>query len=653
MTMPYSTPAIRPDAGHYHSRLEYYENAGEGTYAGDPWICHIIADANSAIAEAHGANNKLAGFPWLTLVLGSGCREALAFDAHEFARQASDRVRQILAGEGMYGNLCLDGTPLPELAARFTESLIADRLRGEPPSSPGRGTFTISDVAPHIILLTFLLTRLYHSTKALSADAICRSRADVATLPPSAGKIPEADELRSLLMESVRQVQAHLENLLEGRPEPEPTLRLLSAITTGLIPQKDDKPTTLRITELIMMTELAWFYLTEDSRLYPDLSNESIFRPGWTDLLLELSRGEPRDRDRPKTRPTFNRFDSPGDPIYIRYQQITKASWARYKADRARPDSLYTSVARVLTAQSQFHNEYIAGFGVPTASVFVTTFDLELEMALWNEENPFVVAMPALVLEGSGTRQEKAHPIWVACLIEPGESRWLEHHEQLNALQTPTKWAVQQGDAGFCTSQDSPSGFGQYPTVVRLTGCPLILLPPIKDENGLTPLGRAIVAVHNVNSEAVTQPLKHAVVIDEHSALRLSVAPISRAAWDLPPQYTYPNKLNRDAPQRQEWSRFWMILGVQLGDAGIRHRLMAQIPLPDTSLAKKTGVAVHRGITEVERDSLWWYGFDVVETDLRDFRKDLDHYLKHLNKNLHLGEKRPRLTRLGDRCDIT
>lgn len=256
----------------------------------------------------------------------------------------------------------------------------------------------------------------------------------------------------------------------------------------------------MRLTPLRYTTELAWYFLTKGSSLYP----------GWTDLLLRMSVYSPGQDDSQATRPTWSDLQA----IAVRarhilrpmaeesYRRALDASGDRRQPSdgRASPD-FHDAVASLLVAQSRALQSFrrtrsvfsdlaeAAASGsdgasprqdvarrmkhmhdLPPASAFVTSLDLELEMALWRVGEKFVVMMPVHVTRDGG--EGAFH--WFEAVVEPSDEP--AHADGGSGegtlpekLVAPQEWHVVLGR--------SREGREHLPTVVRLTGSPLMELP--------------------------------------------------------------------------------------------------------------------------------------------------------------------------------
>jgi hypothetical protein len=89
--------------------------------------------------------------------------------------------------------------------------------------------------------------------------------------------------------------------------------------------------------------------------------------------------------------------------------------------------------------------------------------------------------------------------------------------------------------------------------------------------------------------------------------------------------------------------RFWLLLGVQIPDDAVRHRVAALVaaesirglvPNADYEMPR-AGVVVNRRSEPAQRDILQWQGLDVVEDDHTAAVDALRHYIGHLKDNLN------------------
>jgi hypothetical protein len=254
------------------------------------------------------------------------------------------------------------------------------------------------------------------------------------------------------------------------------------------------------------------------------------------------------------------------------------------------------------------------------------------------------------------------------------------------------------------------------PHVVHLSGAPLLTLPGTRSVPGtrwddprsaeeLKPVLKGIwaglqhVGVLRFDLDGARHAdsvrhivIEHAVTTDEYLAVRQAEAELlltstrekdrsNRRSRALPPFLTSSN-VHGDYGKGQN-PRFWMLVGVPMGDPAIRHRVISQLsprrPDPDpirlrpeddgdlvdvgvltTSAVVEldedddldallglggdedempvfehdgrapTGIVVNRRITDDQSHLLYWMGFDIVRDSAASFSADLRHYRSHL-----------------------
>ncbi|MGH3785205.1 MAG: hypothetical protein ACRDRG_01340 [Pseudonocardiaceae bacterium] len=616
----------------FTGRRDYLKaKAGE---AFDPvWICHAMERANMPLGRRYQEH----GFPWMTLVLGSGCLEAREAADGLSVDDLPDAVMALLADQEELP----DGSDPARLARVFTESLIEDRLGlrmhteapnpAEAPRSVDLASAVTQLTAP-LVLATALLTRLYHQVRAARPRATSRFGDDVAVVEP---ELRIADEITASVLEPVRKLMGMLDK--EARRDKDRMLvKIISEVSPALFSSADAP--TLKLVHLRLLTELCWYYLTQQTTVYP----------GWSDLLLYLSAQEEKaalDRGRP--RPAFSSIAAGTKPIIKRYEKVTAESWSSLVGtQRSDRDRFYETVARLLREQSRVRQNVGKAYTPPIASVFLTTFDLELEMALWaNHTAPFIVAVPVnLLAEHPGrsdgdTAPRLASTCWLGCIVTPDHG--LGHDDQLARLRNPhpDQWFLLSSHTRYAKE------YGSMPVVVRLNGCPLLRLPPLTRDGQWTDLCAQIIKLLGqqlppVVAESAASPLdvQHAVLLDEYAAMQQTAAEFFNYRPDQATQNAvrYGLPIEITGVEASYFARFWTVMGVQVGDSGVRYRFASQMMSPTMgsspvrTVPDRSGVVINRRINSAVRDLLYWYGFDVVKARSEDFLLDLDHYVKHL-----------------------
>jgi hypothetical protein len=277
----------------------------------------------------------------------------------------------------------------------------------------------------------------------------------------------------------------------------------------------------------------------------------------------------------------------------------------------------------------------------PVASAFVTSFDLELELALLARRRRFAMVMPVHTLRpGADEHDANASLCWLGCVVEPPDGVLVE--EQIERVLRPRQWFTLQ-------ERETDLLVADLPTVVRLNGCPLVELPVLDDPDHVEIRNHLTKMQLLDDSEELV--LHHALVIDEYTALLHSTAdvylgPDGEDRWGLPPDLVMLPNADGEW-ERAGNARYWALFGVQVGDHGVRHRLATHLAAPQMTDAKsrranvpaRSGMAVTRRIGNAEKELLHWYGFDIAIDDCGDFRDDLEDYAKHLERGIPLSSR--------------
>jgi hypothetical protein len=625
--------------------------------------------------------------PWVSVVLGSGW---LSTSERESAMASILRrlanALTVLDAETWLADLP-DGSDLAETAQRFAADLVADRLNIPRGSAAGALTSAHLDRGDEwvakVLVTSMLGTNLYFTLRAVDpAAAMHRTgHEEVATEAPGSTALWINRQLTARLADALVTLGEELAaegsgarvfaaKVLDERDQREEnvTQRLLDSfravvdsMSGTLMPAGGAAPRLLGA-DVRALSELAWFSLS---------SFAVNTYPGWLDMLLELSHyDEPRHGF--VGHPSFDNMTEAGDAIRARYRQLTKDSWSRLGQEGRQSSALHKSVAALLVAQWRLRSEILASSTrpPPLAVAHVTSFDLELEIALLRTKQPFHVIFPVHIHDSAN---ELLHLRWCKLEVRSGD---------LAAVTNPDPDAVAMlsGEAG---ELDDVSG----PLVVRLVGCPLIELPQsaveaepsslVRQVLGSTSDGRppspgdkAVVRAFRDGWKAMKRTIKsaelewrltreltirHAVIVNEHDAMLHN-------AMDNQPddEPSLRRRLPIDTVANDnDWRRFWMLLGVQIGDHAVRQRVshvVAWYPASDTRQvaqeskriprgerhpeadeggsekdevetgAGSLGVLVSRHVGHLEKDLLYWNRFDIVENaDAHLFAGDLDH----------------------------
>ena len=206
-----------PDISYQDRRSYLYNRTGSGNPF-TRWICHAVAYANLPLSVADPRDamepksddvvgqsasvrqevEPTRGFPWVTLVLGSGCLEPRSASSIEAIEGLPVAVERALADRERF----LDDTSPAEIGASFTVSLIKDRLGIEIDPAGDHPASELPVHAAELSLLTCLLSRFFYAAKALNASAPSRWHDDTAELSVRAQAAEEIGWRSSNLLKS-------------------------------------------------------------------------------------------------------------------------------------------------------------------------------------------------------------------------------------------------------------------------------------------------------------------------------------------------------------------------------------------------------------------------------------------------------------------
>ena len=501
--------------------------------------------------------------PWVTFVLGSGCLTATDVSSNDvpFGVGAVADARKQMSADlddmlHLYPNLQLDN-----LAARFLELLTCDRT-GVSDAREALATVVVrDDVRPReqsarVALAAALATQLYAA--ALETRPLLQS-ADRETVLLDLGS-PGGVGANADIIEPLKHVLGLLSDADDAAtPTAQRALAELAKAVSASV-----SVGRVRRFHVELLTAFAWYFFTAGTRVYP----------GWTELmLLRTFEDSTWFRDEVVTansaesrlRPPIKRLHRQDDWVVKRIVDVTNSSWRsrRSKSDtRTDRDEFYDLVASFLNQQATaVFPKGRKGASKPAAVCFSTSFDLELEMALWDAGQPFVVILPVFALDKDYKHSASLHWVWtevtptdldpaVGPCPDPDHTPSVESTLNLPpALWRPGGWRL----ADQLKDQLGHHGRGlDIPIVVRLAGSPLMRLPSPEDL-GPTPN---------------TSELHHALLLDEYTAFQQAYQDfddLSASGGVL------PTFLSADASP----TRTWVLLGTQLGDPAVRLRMAA------------------------------------------------------------------------------
>lgn len=645
-------------------------------------LCQVMeGSAQSVVANLpESVKSEWANFPWLTPVLGSGALEVTnspVESAMELGRGVHARLEEWLNSRLMNDFYAGDGR-LSTIGGHFAVNLAADRLGldSQTHRDARQGWIAAKEMEVDLqtagtILISAMLSKFYyaaciatnHPESRRSDDAIELERNGQLTdnINDPYLDVVALNHLIDLLLTEVHRGQkVAQQESRDGQSSARWEMRIgqttgevLEAVRTGLaraVPIVESR-------HLNLLTEIAWHYEAMYLSIYP----------GWTDLLLSVmlrTGDEITGMGSGKPQPSVSNLKELPAIVEDLMTKASEGSW-RSRLSRGsapRPNDVALAVAEILWAEAE-EIERAGGVGdehLPAAVGYVTSFDLEIEMALaaLADGRPFIVVIPVHV--STERSAGDAELFWLmGKIVGP-----LTDYQK---FRRPSEWQL-------LSSQPEFKDIGQMPIVVHLNGAPLLKLPTFEEGStlleGFRELGIGIEGSSNSDGGPSIE-ITHAVVVDEYLAMRHSEAEFFWSARDisdakanagraLPPQFSRDSRYT---------PRYWVALGVAFGDPAVRHRLVSQMTLrrigrmadPSPSQGSSSlgtrpgspavsdlgtageeessrraaksdveGVAVNLRIDEDEATLLYWLGLDVVEDNCEALVHDLRHYGKHL-----------------------
>ncbi|WP_191282805.1 hypothetical protein [Pseudolysinimonas yzui] len=509
--------------------------------------------------------------PWPTFVLGNGCltddtssdvpvvaqrlralaTHADAATAADPARAVGELVKQWVATVADEGGVAL-------------ESVDADTTAGDLVSWDAGAVF-------EVVLAAALLGRVYAEAVAKFGHVITASRRSPVGFLATDGRWSAVD------YHVVQPLTTVLTALNERTGEP-PHGRL--AALAGAIATRLKQHQIVR-QEVDLFSSIAWYFVTEGAETYP----------GWGELLLLQGLTEEVGTDI-SLRPRRSNQRTPfAGSVTKRFHLATTRSWAqRRSAATSSRQKFYDAVVATVHTQAELHRRSKASESLPLPTVFVSSFDLELEMAFWAAGKPFSVVVPVIsVNERQLTRDATFQ--WVTTTITPTGS---PSDAVPAGLLTPAEWKPLRATS----FRHGRGGVTAHPVIVRLAGSPLMTF-----ENE----GRAVAAQLEDGGETVY----HALLLDDYSAYNL--AALDLRTGELAHQLTSSG--DAESPRR-----FWTFVGVQLGDPAVRLRLLAHeiaaaasnTPVASEQEAWRAGIVLNVHSTPEDTDAFAWYRLEPV-----------------------------------------
>lgn len=576
--------------------------------------------------------NALQELPWTTFVLGSGClspareRDDTTTPAAETEAAVRDALRPITTR--------YEGAGLDDIAVDYLHVLVRDKARG------GAGGATI-DADPQAdwtlraltVAAAALASGLYGLALASSPHVVGRADRELAVVHPET--YPGTDAVTNYIAPLVDVL-----GLLEADAEPELAhLRALQSLAKALKAGLVGSAPHVRRTHVELLTAFAWFFLTAGSTVYP----------GWNELMLFQAFDDERvfpdenhiPADYPSPRPAVGNVTGQEDWVKARIGAVTARSWSER---RGRPSTavrsadriaFYDTVAELLHAQAAARPWLATDphHHAPLPVCFVSSFDLELEMALWSTGRPFIVVIPTFASDDAAPG--KATLVWQMTRIDPTTAGSTSEDELPSELVAPRHWGeLSEETLRKLGTPAREIREGRTPVVVRLTGSPLLDLSALNDAS-------------RRRSEDPPTTKQHALVVDEYTAIQQAAADLNGNGL--------PAALTRGSLRGPQ--RFWMMLGTQLEDSAVRFRLMVphvvdrrsgaaarQTHEPVRGEGYRAGVLVNENSPTSHRELFYWHDLDVVDAAHLDVAADLTALVRRTKQALSTIEELYRTT---------
>lgn len=585
---------------------------------GDPGLAGVLADLNMQLKMVRVRT----AFPWVTPVIGSGCLSAPEGPEADAIQCVPEQLAVAAQGWG----LLPDGGAKGDAACAFARALLASKLGITTWTTQMANASTTSSidrtVAARAALCAHLLAQLYFEVGALGEQPLGSVTSPMTLDASEATTSIGAEVAERLVIPLVSQLQA-LKTSLEGRPGED--LMFVSTFADAVrhdLSHDQDRP-QVRGADAQLMAEITWHFMTEGTSQYP----------GWSALLVLLGFAF-NSQDRKARLPHLTDLGAARDRLATEFEETTTESWESRLSPlgqtdggrQSKRDALYDSVANLLVAQAGLSTAATSRdtSTYPPAVAFVTSFDLELEMALLAKRAAFRLVMPFYVHRSAS---EASGYVWLHTVVVPPQDGEDLAADDLDRLLKPAEWSLLVAHAS------KNAVLHGLPSVVRLAGSPLVQGPDLN----ATP-GSWVDKLRRQLGDGVT--LAGTVLLDEHTALQQWAADFGTPldASDTTHRLGLPERFVKGVSDTTD-ARFWFLLGVQLNDDAIRQRTAALVGAADlhealssharTNRLRRAGVVVNRRSTASQRDVFLWQGLDVVEASYEDVVGALNHAAKH------------------------
>lgn len=536
----------------------------------------------------------MGGMPWLTLVVGTGClNDPVPIATVQDPLPAN--LGRVVAD--LEVSTLSDNRPVETLVTRFARSLLDARRATSTNASSPPATDAEQQIAARVLLCAALSSEVHRLSLAQKVGP--RPRDTELVSVPSGAALSDPERRAVLLADDLRTALIALQGVA---PADKQFVTKLAQRVHGDLSGSPEAG--LRAKDVDAFAELAWHLMMAGTGHYL----------GWGELftLLSVSTAELVSGMRS---PFLSDLTQVRDFLTEGLRRATDASWEDRKVGRVGERSeFYDQVAATVARQAVIHAGAVNGTEpFPLGAVFVTGFDLEVELALLNQEKSFIVVAPFLVHAQVGTRTEVEFT-WLMKFID-GDSG---PNSAVTDLTSSADW-----------QRVPPNGFADvatgYPVVVRLTGSPL--MDPPNDPVLVKDIVERVIPRTGRSTE---RRVTHALLIDEHAGLHQWLPEMDPKRENAIPEDTFRNT--------QWFPRFWLLVGVQIGDAAVRQRIAALLSTTPLRRLKAEndvelslpGVALVRASEAGDRDVLNWRGIDVVKADFSELTPHLADCLRRL-----------------------
>jgi len=570
-----------PEAQSFKSWTDYERARGRT-------LAQVVSRRDSAIGFS-------GGIPWPTFVLGSGCLRPLPgteIAAPELRSLIQDGVANLPSERRQPGDL--------DLVEQFIHALIALKLEDSIGQtgwlltrSRDSGAFSWP-VAVQVCLLAAIATRAYTNLRSASAPVLGRSdREEVVFSQHETSEMTLAYSRYVVPMDNIAEYLMGRD--IEARGE---AWRSFKTLLQTIGARGDDGRRHFRRQHVELLAAFAWHFLTDGTEIYP----------GWSDILLfhtfDLASHEferwPATHRPPKTSSALD-VDS---WVYRRLEKVTERSVRT-------PEPFFGLVADILEKQSEVLGRLYAAWPeseripshIPRATAFVTSFDLELEIALLDRAAVFAIVAPVVGTRPHTTSALNASLHWVYRVIRPNADETIS--DRLQRLRQGDDWKLMPESTDLL-----PVEIDRIPVVVHLAGAPLLALP--------------------MELPGLRTP-SHALLLDETIAVLQFGAEVRGTGSDRLNRRLLSSPKDKGAGAEPA-PRFWTFVGNPHADPAVRLRLLAngwhssvdaqgQGSDPSESAAdapRQAGVVINRWVPIEESEVFRWQGFDVVAGETTD-----------------------------------